>query len=78
MKKYFSPLKRLFVSWRFTLILLVIYAVSLSAATFIEKTQGTPVARELVYNQPFFLLAATADSGTVCSDKCTYAFVATG
>lgn len=56
MKKHFSPLKRLFVSWRFTLILLVIYAVSLSAATFIEKTQGTPVARELVYNQPFFYL----------------------
>ena len=56
MKKYFSPLKRLFVSWRFTLILLVIYAVSLSAATFIEKTHGTPVAKELVYNQPVFYL----------------------
>lgn len=56
MKKKISFLKHLFVSWRFTLILLVIYAVSLSAATFIEKAHGTPVARELVYNQPLFYL----------------------
>lgn len=56
MNKYLSSIKSLFVSGRFTLILLVIYAVALAAATFIEKSQGTPVARELIYNQSLFYL----------------------
>ncbi|WP_294618358.1 cytochrome c biogenesis protein CcsA [uncultured Bacteroides sp.] len=56
MKICFSAVKRLFVSWRFTLILLSVYAVVLAAATFIESAKGTPVARQLVYNQPLFYL----------------------
>ena len=56
MKICFPAVKRLFVSWRFTLILLSVYAVVLAAATFIESAKGTPVARQLVYNQPLFYL----------------------
>ena len=46
----------MFVSWRLTLILLVIYAIALAVATFVEKAQGTPVARKLIYNQSVFYL----------------------
>lgn len=56
MKNLFLSAKSLFVSWRFTLILLVIYALLLGVATFIENAQGTPVARKLIYNQPLFYL----------------------
>lgn len=49
-------LKQLFSSWRLTLILLALYALSLAVATFIEKSQGTPAAREFIYNQPLFYL----------------------
>lgn len=46
----------MFISWRFALILLVVYAIALAVATFIEKVQGTSVARKLIYNQPIFYL----------------------
>ena len=54
MRKCLFSVRCLFVSWRATLILLAIYAVLLAMATFIEKVQGTSVARELIYNQPLF------------------------
>lgn len=54
MKTFLTSVKPLFVSWRFTLILLALYAMALAAATFVEKFQGTPVARKLIYNQPLF------------------------
>lgn len=56
MKSFFFSLKTLFTSTRITLALMIIYAVGLAAATFIEKYQGTSVARQLVYNQPLFYL----------------------
>ncbi len=49
-------LKTMFTSWRITLILLVHYIVLLAAATFIEKSQGTAMAREVIYNNPLFYL----------------------
>lgn len=56
MKIRLSAAKDLFASWRFTLLLLAVYALVLAAATFIEHAKGTPVARQLVYNQPLFYL----------------------
>ena len=44
MKKFLSSVKNMFISWRFALILLVVYAIVLAVATFIEKVQGTSVA----------------------------------
>jgi len=44
-------------SYLTTVILLIIYAIVLGTATFIEKYQGTPTAQKLVYySLPFFLL----------------------
>lgn len=37
-------------------VLLVIYAVAMAVATFVENSQGTPVARKLFYGAPWFLL----------------------
>lgn len=56
MKISFSAIKNLFASWRFTLILLSVYAIMLAAATWIESSKGTSVARQWVYNQPLFYL----------------------
>jgi cytochrome c-type biogenesis protein CcsB len=39
-----------------TIVLLIIYAISLAAATFIEKYYGTPVAKKLIYYSPVFFL----------------------
>lgn len=49
------PIK-MFTSWKITLILLVHYVILLGAATFVEKSQGTAIARETVYNNPLFYL----------------------
>lgn len=46
----------MFSSWKITLILLVHYVILLAAATFVEKSQGTAVAREAIYNNPLFYL----------------------
>ena len=56
MKKVSSPLKAMFTSWKITLILLVHYVILLAAATFVEKAQGTAMAREIIYNNPLFYL----------------------
>lgn len=56
MEKVRSYLKTMFYSWKITLILLVHYVILLAAATFVEKSQGTAVARETIYNNPLFYL----------------------
>lgn len=56
MKSLFFSLKSLFISPRVTLALMILYAMGLAAATFIEKYQGTSVARRMMYNQPLFYL----------------------
>lgn len=56
MEKVRSYLKTMFYSWKITLILLVHYVILLAAATFVEKSQGTAVAREAIYNNPLFYL----------------------
>ncbi|RGS34738.1 cytochrome c biogenesis protein CcsA [Bacteroides cellulosilyticus] len=56
MKKVSSSLKAMFTSWKITLILLVHYVILLAAATFVEKAQGTAMAREIIYNNPLFYL----------------------
>ena len=49
MKKENYPRVSLFV-------LLVVYAVAMAVATFVENSQGTPVARRWFYGAPWFLL----------------------
>ncbi|MBD9091246.1 MAG: c-type cytochrome biogenesis protein CcsB [Bacteroides oleiciplenus] len=56
MEKVRSFLKVMFTSWKITLILLVHYVILLAAATFVEKSQGTAIAREVIYNNPLFYL----------------------
>ena len=56
MKKVSFSLKAMFTSWKITLILLVHYVILLAAATFVEKAQGTAMAREIIYNNPLFYL----------------------
>ena len=43
-------------SYKATLALLIVYAVGLAIATFIEKSYGTPIAKMLVYYNPLFFL----------------------
>ena len=47
---------KIIASFLTTLCLLLVYALLLAAATFIEKHQGTAVARELIYNNYGFYL----------------------
>lgn len=56
MKKVCSFLKAMFTSWKIVFVLLVHYMVLLAVATFVEKSQGTAMAREMVYNNPLFYL----------------------
>ena len=56
MEKVRSSLKGMFTSWKITLILLVHYVILLAAAPFVEKSQGTAMAREVIYNNPLFYL----------------------
>lgn len=56
MEKVRSLLKMMFTSWKITLVLLIHYMILLAAATFVEKSQGTAMAREVIYNNPLFYL----------------------
>ncbi len=49
-------LERFFSSFVTTIVLLLIYAICLAAATFIEKYHGTEVAKTLIYYSPLFFL----------------------
>ncbi len=43
-------------SYKTTIVLLVIYAAGLAVATFVEKSDGTEVARKVIYYNPLFFL----------------------
>ena len=48
---------RLFSSFRITVLLLVIYAIVLASATWIENVYGTLTAKALIYHSvAFFVL----------------------
>ena len=49
-------LKKLLASHVTMILLMAVYAVTLAAATFIEKAFGTPAAKMLVYYSPVFFL----------------------
>jgi cytochrome c-type biogenesis protein CcsB len=49
-------LGRLLFSSLTTIVLFIAYAVSLAAATFLEKYQGTEAARAMIYYAPWFFL----------------------
>ena len=51
-----QKLKNVASSYLTTLILLLIYAVGLAVATFIEKYNGTDVAKKMVYYAPWFFV----------------------
>jgi hypothetical protein len=48
--------KSLISSYRTTVVLLAVFAVSMAAATFIEKFHGTDAARSFVYYNPLFFV----------------------
>lgn len=49
-------LERILSSFVTTIVLLILYALSLATATFIEKYHGTPAAKAIVYYSPLFFL----------------------
>ncbi len=49
-------LGRFLSSYLTTIILLIIYAITMALATIVEKYQGTPVAKALIYYSPLFFL----------------------
>ncbi len=49
-------LERILSSYLTTIILLVIYAVGLALATFLEKYHGTEAAKAMIYYSPVFIL----------------------
>lgn len=49
-----ATLKRLISSSTTTIVLLLVYGAGLAIATFIEKYQGSEVARSVVYCSPLF------------------------
>lgn len=51
-----ATLERILSSFVTTIVLLLIYAFILAAATFIEKYQGTVAAKSMVYYSPLFFL----------------------
>lgn len=56
MNKITDRILTIFGSFRMAVGLLVLYAVLLAVATWIEKTWGTSVARNLVYYSPLFFI----------------------
>jgi peptidoglycan/LPS O-acetylase OafA/YrhL len=48
--------KRYLSSYKTTITLLLIYAVAMAIATFVEKDHGTDVAKKWVYYSPAFFL----------------------
>jgi cytochrome c-type biogenesis protein CcsB len=50
-----EKLFRFLASYRATLLLMLIYAFLMALATIIEKNEGTPVAKAMIYYSPLFL-----------------------
>lgn len=48
--------RQILSSYKTTVVLLVLFAVGLGAATFIEKYHGTQAAKAMIYYSPFFFL----------------------
>ena len=46
----FDSIKKILFSTKLTALLLVIFAVAIGAATFIENDYGTPASKALVFN----------------------------
>ncbi|MDH6534489.1 cytochrome C biogenesis protein [Parabacteroides sp. 52] len=51
-----TKIEQIFSSYLTTIVLLVVYAVGLAVATFIEKYHGTLAAKAMVYYSPLFFL----------------------
>lgn len=51
-----ATLEKFFSSFRATIVLLLIYALGLAFATFIEKYHGTMAAKAMIYYSPLFFL----------------------
>lgn len=51
-----ATLEKFFSSFRATVVLLLIYALGLAFATFIEKYHGTMAAKAMIYYSPLFFL----------------------
>ncbi|MFI3330192.1 MAG: cytochrome c biogenesis protein CcsA [Rikenellaceae bacterium] len=49
-------MKRFLTSWPVALVLLLIYALALAVATFMESKYGTPVAKAFVYKSLWFII----------------------
>lgn len=50
-----EKLFRFLASYRATLLLMLIYVFLMALATIIEKNEGTPVAKAMIYYSPLFL-----------------------
>lgn len=50
-----KTIKRILSSYKTSVVLLIIYAVILAAATFVEKYHGTDAAKALIYYSPLFM-----------------------
>lgn len=55
MKKSLKSLTGFFSSFNAALLILIIYAVLLASATFVEKYYGTMVARDMFYHSPLMI-----------------------
>lgn len=51
-----EKLYRFLASYKATILLMLLYAFLMALATVIEKNQGTPVAKAIIYYSPLFLL----------------------
>lgn len=51
-----EKLIRFMVSYKATILLMILYAFFMALATVIEKYEGTPVAKAMIYYSPLFLL----------------------
>lgn len=56
MGKLLHNILSFFSSFRTSIVLLVLYAFALAAATIVEKMYGTPVAKDVIYYSPVFFL----------------------
>jgi cytochrome c-type biogenesis protein CcsB len=54
MTKYFKKISSLFISIKFMIFFIVVFAISIAVATFIENEHGTETAWALVYNAVWF------------------------
>lgn len=55
-----EKLYRFLASYKATILLMLLYAFLMALATVIEKNQGTPVAKAIIYYSPLFLLLQLA------------------